>query len=107
MEQAREGHSCSNIITVIMKEKKLTLQQAVDFVGAEFSALLRLFATDKKRLPSFGTRTDADVARFIGALETWIVGNIRWSFATKRYFGNEYEEIRKTLTVKLADPIHE
>ena len=105
MEQAREGHSCSNIVTVIMKEKRLSLQDTVDFAGAEFAALLHSFAADKRRLPSFGTQTDKDVARFIDALETWIVGNIRWSFSTMRYFGRDHEEVQRTLVVKLADPV--
>lgn len=105
MEQAREGHSCSNIVTVIMKEKGLSLQDTVDFVGADFAALLNGFAADRKRLPSFGSQTDRDVAKFIDALETWIVGNIRWSFSTMRYFGRDHEEIQRTLVVKLADPV--
>ena len=102
MEQAREGHQCSNIVTVIMKEKKLGLQETIDFVGSAFQNHLSDFITAKAALRSFGKDTDADVTRFIGALETWIVGNINWSFATKRYFGRDHEEIRKTLVVKLA-----
>lgn len=105
MEQAREGHSCSNIVTVIMKEKALSLQETVDFVSAEFESLLEEFAEDKMSLPSFGEKTDVDIMRFIDALETWIIGNIHWSFATRRYFGREHEEIRKTLVVRLADRI--
>ncbi|KAL5485913.1 hypothetical protein ACEPAI_6956 [Sanghuangporus weigelae] len=105
MEQAREGHSCSNIVTVIMKEKSLSLQETVDFVGAEFESILADFVDDKMALPSFGEKTDDDVMRFIGALETWIIGNICWSFATRRYFGRDHDEIRKTLVVKLADRI--
>lgn len=61
------------------------------------------FAADKEALQSFGKETDDDVRRFIGALETWIVGNICWSFSTRRYFGKDHEEIRKTLIVKLAE----
>ena len=106
MEQAREGHSCSNIVTVIMKEKGLSLQETVDFVGAEFESLLHEFAYDKKNLRSFGEETDNNVRQFIQALETWIIGNICWSFATRRYFGRDHEEIRKTLVVKLMDRIN-
>lgn len=105
MEQAREGHSCSNIVTVIMKEKGLSLQDTVDFVGADFESLLSDFAYDKKTLRSFSKGTDKNVKRFIDALETWIIGNICWSFSTRRYFGRDHEEIRRTLMVKLADRI--
>ncbi|EJD06758.1 terpenoid synthase [Fomitiporia mediterranea MF3/22] len=105
MEQAREGHSCSNIVTVIIKEKALSLQETVDFVRDEFESLLSEFSEDKQTLRPFSKETDEDVKQFISALETWIIGNICWSFATRRYFGREHEEIRKTLVVELADRI--
>lgn len=87
-----------------MKEKGLSLQQAIDFCGDEFSAIMEDFAYDKESLPSFGKAVDGNVQLFISALETWIVGNIHWSFSTKRYFGKEHEEVRRTLTVKLSPP---
>ena len=105
MEQAREGHSCSNIVTVIMKEKGLSLQQTIDFVGEEFRMIMEDFAADKESLPSFGEKVDSEVHLFISALETWIVGNIHWSFSTKRYFGKDFDEVRRTLTVKLSPPM--
>ena len=104
MEQAREGHSCSNIVTVIMKEKGLSLQQTIDFIGRDFQMIMDDFVADKESLPSFGEKTDENVHQFISALETWIVGNIHWSFSTKRYFGKEHDEVRRTLTIKLAPP---
>lgn len=35
------------------------------------------------------------------AMETWVAGNLTWSFATRRYFGPEHLEIKETLIVKL------
>ncbi|THH10888.1 hypothetical protein EW145_g1027 [Phellinidium pouzarii] len=105
MEQAREGHSCSNIVTVIMKEKGFSLQRTIDYIGEEFRSLITDFADDKETLRSFGEKVDTDVYLFISALETWIVGNIFWSFSTERYFGKDHEEVRKTLTVRLAKQV--
>ncbi|KAI5116915.1 hypothetical protein M0805_002120 [Coniferiporia weirii] len=101
MEQSRKGHSCANVVTVIMKEKGFTLQQAVDYAGAEFQALLGQFATDKEALPSFGAAVDADLRNYIFGLENWIVGNLMFSFDTPRYLGEERKEVEKTLIVKL------
>lgn len=87
-----------------MKEKGFSLQQTIDFIGEEFRTIMEDFAIDRESLPSFGKEVDANVRLFISALETWIVGNIHWSFSTKRYFGKEHNEVRRTLTVKLSPP---
>ena len=46
---------------------------------------------------------DEDVARMIHALESWVTGNLDWSFAMSRYFGSETSQIRKTLRVRLSE----
>lgn len=85
-----------------MKEKGFSLQRTIDYIGEEFSSLITDFAADKETLRSFGEKVDENVYLFISALETWIVGNICWSFSTKRYFGKDHEEVRRTLMVRLA-----
>lgn len=42
------------------------------------------------------------VRQYVMAMETWVAGNLTWSFGTRRYFGDEHLEIQKTLTVTLA-----
>ncbi|TCD63578.1 terpene cyclase [Steccherinum ochraceum] len=100
MEQAM-GHYTNNILTVLMKEKNIDLQSAADFVGEHFAALMDSFLADKARLPSWGPDLDAKVEKFIMASETWVVGNLNWSFETPRYFGSQREQVQKTLEVKL------
>lgn len=34
-------------------------------------------------------------------MESWVAGNLAWSFGTRRYFGADHLKIRETLTVKL------
>jgi hypothetical protein len=59
------------------------------------------FVADKARLPSFGSALDVAVARYVNSMGQWVIGNLEWSFATQRYFGVNYAEIRRTRVVTL------
>ncbi|THH10889.1 hypothetical protein EW145_g1026 [Phellinidium pouzarii] len=100
-EQAEPGHSYANFITVVMKEKGLTVQQAFDYAGAEFRTLISQFLTDKEALLSFDTSIDIDLKPYIAGIESWVSGYIQFSFETPRYFGEERNEVKKTHIVKL------
>ena len=100
MEQAM-GHTTNNIITVLMHHKQLDLQGAADAVGVHFKSLIDTFHAQKAALPSWGEKIDAEVAQYIMAMETWVIGNLNWSFETQRYFGHARHEIRRTRIVHL------
>jgi hypothetical protein len=100
MEQSK-GHHGNNVLTVLMQAKRISLQQAADEVGEHFAKLMKDLEDAKKRLPGWGARVDADVARYIGALEDWVIGNLEWSFETARYFGPTHNEVKKTRVVSL------
>jgi len=100
MEQAM-GHTTNNIMSVLMKEKNIDLQGASDLVGEHFQLLVNRFIDGKSRLPSWGAETDATVAKFIMAMESWVKGNLEWSFETIRYFGSQREQVKETLVVNL------
>jgi len=104
-EQAKPGHEGNNLLTVLMRERNLTIQQAADHIGALFKSLLDSFQRNKEALPSIAPGVDQDVAKYVFAMEQWIVGNIGWSFASPRYFGSEHEEVRRSLVVKLKEPL--
>jgi hypothetical protein len=74
MEQAK-GHTGNNIVTVLMNEKNLTLQQASDYIGVYCSDLVERYLTAKTRLsPSLGLGP----TRFIEALAYWMIGNLEY-----------------------------
>lgn len=75
MEQSR-GISGNNIITVLMTNSHLTLQEASDHVGAHCKELMDLFVSAQARLPSWGTSIDSEVARYIHGLGCWVKGNL-------------------------------
>ncbi|KAI0635720.1 terpenoid synthase [Trametes polyzona] len=102
MEQAK-GHTGNNIVTVLMRAKNIGLQDAADFVGEHFAVLMSRFVAAKKALPSFGAPgLDDAVAKYVAALEHWVVGNLEWSFESQRYFGAAHTRVRDTRVVVLS-----
>ena len=100
MEQAR-GIGGNNIVTVLMKAKRVNLQMACDMVGTRFQELMDQFIEGKKHLPSWGVTVDAAVAAYVRAMEHWVVGNLDWSFETQRYFGPQHAEVKRTRLIML------
>ena len=77
MEQSR-GIAGNNIVTVLMKERNITLQQAADHVGVHFEELMGRYISAQSRLPSWGSTVDSEVARYIQGLGCWIKGNLEF-----------------------------
>ncbi|KAI0325770.1 terpenoid synthase [Cubamyces sp. BRFM 1775] len=100
MEQAM-GHTGNNIITVLMTHKSLSLQEAANHVGEHWKTLINTYLDAKESLPSWGEKIDHDVARYAMAMESWVIGNLNWSFETLRYFGPARLDVRRTGVVHL------
>ncbi|TFK40242.1 isoprenoid synthase domain-containing protein [Crucibulum laeve] len=100
MEQSK-GHTGNNIVTVLMKEKNISLQEASDYIGVHCKHLVDQYLTAKAQLPSRGFSSNSDAARFIEALSHWMIGNLEWSFETQRYFGSRHTEVKNTRLVIL------
>lgn len=123
MEQSM-GHLTNNILTVLQRERNVSLQEAAVLVGVHWSRLVEIFEKAKAELPSFGEGLDPLIAyvtrslmftrnksnrriydrNHVTAMESWVAGNLDWSFATPRYFGAGYERVRETLAVHLTPP---
>jgi len=102
VERAK-GVGGSNLLTVAMKEKGLTAQEAANFVGKEIGTRLRDFLEDRKALPSFGEKVDGDVEKYVSSIALWYIGSLVWSFESYRYFGAERKEVKKSLVVVLKE----
>lgn len=95
------GHRGNNILTVLMEEKNLSLQEAADYVGDHFKVLVDRFLTCKADLPSRGPALDPVVAQYTMAMGDWVAGNLKWSFDVQRYFGAQHAKVTETLVVEL------
>ena len=100
LEQSR-GLEGNNILTVLMATNSSNLQEAADRAGVLFGDLMNRFIAERKKLPSWGPDLDRDVSRYVDAIGGWVVGNLCWSFESRRYFGSSNEDVKRTRIVKL------
>ncbi|CAE6435629.1 unnamed protein product [Rhizoctonia solani] len=103
LEQAK-GYT-HNILFVVMNNKKVELQAAVDFVEEMIKKRIKEYLDTKASLPSFGPELDNQVTRYIQGIEYCIQANINWSLMTPRYFGPDFAKVKETRLVKLMAPI--
>jgi hypothetical protein len=100
VEQAR-GLDDHNIVTVIVKEKALGVQEAIDYVGEMYRGIARKFIEDMKDVPSFSESLDQLVSEYVFGLSNWVTALLEWSFESERYFGTCGPKIKSTRIVEL------
>ena len=100
MERSR-GIDAANVITILIKHKGYTLQQAVDHAGGKFGGLVQRLVQARQFFPRFGPEIDCAVDKYIDAMGMLVIGFMNWAFETDRYFGQMGEEVKKTRIVKL------
>ena len=99
------GHSANNLITVIMEERAIGLQEAFDAAEQFFENYVEEFLSCKGLLPSWGPEVDEQVSRYVTGLECCVRGYIEWSLSGPRYFGDMVEEVRRTRRVVLTERV--
>jgi len=100
VEQARGD--TANMVTVVMKHCHLTLQQAMDFVGALCCRSIDRFMENKALLPKWESeKLNRDVENYVKGLEDWIVGSLHFNFLTDRYFGMDGDLVKMTRVVRI------
>ncbi|KAF9481630.1 terpenoid synthase [Pholiota conissans] len=95
------GLANHNIITVIMHERNLDLQAALDFLGIYANDIASIFLADLERVPSWGPELDERVQVYIEGLGQWVRGNDDWSCEGKRYHGNDGMKIKETRLISI------
>jgi hypothetical protein len=70
-KELRQG-DVHNLALILSHERKLSLQAAVDQVGALHDAEVYAFMALARRLPSFTPAIDADLQRYVSGMRFWI-----------------------------------
>jgi hypothetical protein len=99
-EQAA-GHGGHNILTVVMNEKGVDLDGALNWLAEYNGMVLSKFQVQYRMLPSWGPDMDPIVTAFVERLAFFIRGHDSWSFESERYFGTKGPEIQKYRLVTL------
>lgn len=91
------------MVSIVQRTERLSLQDAVDFVGVLCMRSLDRFRALMVEIPTFdhGGQIDHDVAVYAHGLQDWIVGSLHWGFQTERYFGEHGHIIQKTHIIAL------
>jgi hypothetical protein len=74
-----------NLVLAIQQEQDCTLQEALERAVTWHDAEVVAYLTLERRLPSFGSAVDAELARYAGCLRAWMRGSLDWSRASARY----------------------
>jgi hypothetical protein len=103
MEQSR-GLAIHNAVEVVMRERKMSLQAAMDWLGKYCDELAENFLLDLAILPSWGAEVDSRVSAYINGLGQWVRGIDDWHFESARYFGSEAPTVKQTRIATLIPP---
>ncbi|EJD41581.1 hypothetical protein AURDEDRAFT_28815, partial [Auricularia subglabra TFB-10046 SS5] len=98
------GGDDHNIITILMKQESLSLEEAMLWVENQFARLTAQFLAANDALPSFGEE-DQVVAQYVMGVGTWVTANEYWSFECGRYFGTRGKEIQEHRIVELLPKV--
>jgi len=96
-----EGH---NIITVVMEEHHLDLQQALYWISGYASKTNFNLLAAKRDLPSWGEKVDQAVTEYIDRVVRCVRGNDSWHYDTKRYYGDHGSKVQEGRKMTLLPP---
>ncbi|KXN86841.1 Delta(6)-protoilludene synthase [Leucoagaricus sp. SymC.cos] len=103
MEKSR-GLAIHNGVEIVMRERNISIQEAMDWLGNYCNELAGSFLIEFESLPSWGPDVDARVAKYVNGLGQWVRGIDDWHFESARYFGSAGPVIKQTRIAGLAPP---
>ena len=100
--EVSSGLAGCNAITILMRNNGLSHQEAMDRVSELYKGCADTFPNCKSSIRSFGPQIDEMVRTYIFGLEQWVSGHNFWQISTRRFFGDETEEVKHTGIVKIG-----
>ncbi|KAJ3509656.1 hypothetical protein NLJ89_g5106 [Agrocybe chaxingu] len=106
------GQANHNIITVVMHERNLSLQEAFSWLASYADGVVKRFKANMARVPSFSELEDHSlhgegmlrdrIQRYIDGLGHAVRAEDDWAFETTRYHGQNGAQIKRTrvLTIR-------
>lgn len=85
-----------------MKERGLSIQEAMDFIGEWYQSKAEEFCNVMRELPPCGTiDTRNQIKMYVTAIANWVTGNFEWSLRTRRYFTVDQDPVKDGWAVTL------
>ncbi|KAG2359861.1 terpenoid synthase [Suillus spraguei] len=92
-----------NLVFCIMHERDVGLQEAINILTDMLNQRVDDYLKFKSELPSFGADVDAELARYLHALENFTQGTVLWYYLSPRYFRGVDVTNRENLVVPLFE----
>ncbi|KAK6859505.1 terpenoid synthase [Apiospora arundinis] len=100
------GDDEHNIITVIMQQFGLGLQDAFDYSEQLNRVKMERFYTLYGRLPRWMGPVDLEVQKLVDGMAQCVSGVMHWSYESERYFGKRGLLIKESRVLSLLPKIH-
>ena len=91
-----------NLVTVIMAEYNLGVQDALNWLGTYNDGVISRFLSDLKQIPSWDPDTDRKVQMYIDGVGQWVRANDGWSYESERYYGDDGLMVRENRILKIS-----
>ncbi|KUI60988.1 Delta(6)-protoilludene synthase [Cytospora mali] len=96
------GDDQHNIITIVMREKAMDVQQAIDWTAQVHAGMTERFNQLFLQIPRWGGPLDWEVQTFMDGVAHLVGANTQWSYETQRYLGKHGLEVQATRMLRLA-----
>ncbi|KAF8999489.1 isoprenoid synthase domain-containing protein [Cyathus striatus] len=100
-EMQARGDELHNLVTVVMHQLKLNVQEPIDWIAELSDNITNKFLDDYRKVPSWGPEIDEDVQKYVDALGNWVRANTQWCFESHRHFGKDGLYIMREITIEL------
>jgi len=100
--ESSSGLGDHNLITVIMAEYHLGLQDALNWLGTYADGLVSQFLSNLKQIPSWDPDTDRKVQMYIDGIGQWVRGQDDWAHEAERYYGDDRLRIQKDRILRIS-----
>ena len=100
LERSR-GLASHNIVTAVMEEYHLDLQQALYWLSGYTSKTISSFLANSCTLPSWGSKVDGAIKKYIDLVARCVRGYDTWSYETNRYYGDDGLRVQERRKVTL------
>ncbi|KAG2031494.1 isoprenoid synthase domain-containing protein [Suillus americanus] len=100
-EQARGGAPWENIVAVLMHDRGLDLQGAIDYADKMCKDAIQRFESNRASLPSWGEEVDRQMAIYVEGMQNWMVGSLHWHLGCVRFSGEDRLALKQDRIVKL------
>lgn len=99
------GDDEHNLITVIMEQFDMSLQEAIDKAGEMCTARMEHFYELYLATPRWLGPVDLDVQKLVDGMALCVSGVMHWSYESQRYFGKKGLEVKRSRCLHLLPKV--